>query len=66
MSSPVLNMHLILASAALLALSRPHPAAGLAIQSRDVKEVTLNVANAPLSPDGYLRSENLLVAQIWR
>lgn len=56
-------MQFLLASTALLALFKPHHAAGLAIESRaDVKHVTLNVVNTQLAPDGFSRStiKNLL------
>lgn len=48
-------MHFFLASAALLALLKPHPAAGLAVDA-NIKDVTLDIVNARLAPDGFLRS----------
>lgn len=49
-------MQYFLASTALLALLKPHPAAAAAIGA-NVKAVTLDIVNAKLAPDGFLRSE---------
>lgn len=47
-------MHFLLASTALLALLKPHPASAATFPS--VKSVTLDIVNKNLAPDGFLRS----------
>ncbi|KAL0948960.1 hypothetical protein HGRIS_009063 [Hohenbuehelia grisea] len=51
-------MQLFLASTALLALLRPHPVEGAVIkrQTGNVNDVTLDIVNAQLAPDGFTRS----------
>ncbi|KAH0586797.1 hypothetical protein H2248_005648 [Termitomyces sp. 'cryptogamus'] len=49
-------MQLLLLTSALLALFRPHPANGVAIKPRNLKEVTLNIENAQVAPDGFERA----------
>ncbi|RDB26311.1 Laccase-2 [Hypsizygus marmoreus] len=48
-------MHFLFASAALLALLKPHPVASLAVDA-SIKAVTLDIVNKNLAPDGFLRS----------
>jgi iron transport multicopper oxidase len=49
-------MHFFLASAALLTLLKPHPAVGIAVRATNFKDVTLDIVNKNLAPDGFLRS----------
>ncbi len=58
-------MFSLLASVVLLALLRPHPAAGVAVSApskgggkgkANVKEFTIDLVNNALAPDGHLRS----------
>ncbi|KAG6909048.1 hypothetical protein DXG01_002200 [Tephrocybe rancida] len=50
-------MRLFLASTAALALLKPHPVSAAALAGPlAVKEVTLNISNKQLAPDGFLRS----------
>ncbi|KAG6811126.1 hypothetical protein H0H92_008859 [Tricholoma furcatifolium] len=49
-------MQLLLATSALLALLRPHPALGAALARSKVKEVTLDIVNTHLAPDGFERA----------
>lgn len=56
-----LIMHsFFLAFAALLAISKPHPASGAAVSTSSqskLKEFSLDIVNADLAPDGFLRSK---------
>nr|BAE53770.1 hypothetical protein [Termitomyces sp. NS/Mg] len=49
-------MQLLLLTTAILALLRPHPAIGAAIRPRNLKEITLDIVNANVAPDGFERS----------
>jgi iron transport multicopper oxidase len=46
----------LVVTAALLALLKPHPAAGAALAPGITRPVTLNIANTQLAPDGFKRS----------
>ncbi|KAG6897166.1 hypothetical protein C0992_003672 [Termitomyces sp. T32_za158] len=49
-------MQLLFFTSALLALLRPHPVNSVAIAPRNVKDVTLDIVNTRLAPDGFERS----------
>ncbi|KAG6877680.1 hypothetical protein C0993_005100 [Termitomyces sp. T159_Od127] len=49
-------MQLLFLASALLALLRPHPVNSAAIVPRNVKDVTLDIVNTRLAPDGFERS----------
>ncbi|KAG6877681.1 hypothetical protein C0993_005101 [Termitomyces sp. T159_Od127] len=49
-------MQLLFLASAFLALLRPHPVNSAAIVPRSVKDVTLDIVNTRLAPDGFERS----------
>ncbi|KAG6816614.1 hypothetical protein H0H87_004620 [Tephrocybe sp. NHM501043] len=51
-----LTMQLLLATAALSVILRPHPVVGAAVSPAITKNVVLNVGNTKLAPDGFSRS----------